>query len=68
MSLIQIENEDKQQLSNDFRSALLFTKKLDDIEISEDCEPLENVLDFYGGNQDKMRTVGSQGSGVESNV
>ena len=37
MSLIKIQEEEKQQLSSDFKSALLFIKKLDDVEIDEDC-------------------------------
>ena len=49
------DQEEKQQISDDFRSALLFAKKLDEIEFSSEDEPLENVLDFYGGNHDKMR-------------
>ena len=51
MSLIKFQNEkEKQQMSNDFRSALIFTKKLNDVKMHPDTEPLENVLDFYGGN------------------
>ena len=38
----------------DFKSALSFVHKLHEVEL-EDVEPLENVLDFYGGNQEKMR-------------
>ena len=33
----------------------MFAKKLDEIEFESEDEPLENVLDFYGGNHDKMR-------------
>jgi hypothetical protein len=51
LSLIKFESaSEREQLSNDFRSALIFTKKLSDVEIDAECEPLENVLDFYGGN------------------
>lgn len=61
MSLLKFESEDeKQQVSNDFRSALIFTNKLSDVDIKPDCEPLENVLDFYGGNQDKMRMISDE--------
>ena len=41
-------------MMRDFNSALQFVHKLHEVEI-DDVEPLENVLDFYGGNQDKMR-------------
>ena len=34
----------------------MFAKKLDEIDVSK-AEPLENVLDFYGGNYEKMREV-----------
>ena len=49
-SLINFESEkDLEQFLSDFRSALVFAKKLDEIDVSG-SEPLENVLDFYGGN------------------
>ena len=55
LSLIKFKNEEEMlQYKNDFQSALLFIKKLDDIDVSG-VEPLSNVLDFYGGNSEKMR-------------
>ena len=40
-------------MRKDFRSAIDFTQKLNEVQTT--VEPLENVLEFYGGNQDKMR-------------
>ena len=44
------------QYKNDFQAALLFIKKLDEVEVPEGTEPLGNVLEYYGGNQEKMRS------------
>ena len=33
----------------------MFIKKLEEVEIPPDTEPLCNVLEYYGGNQEKMR-------------
>jgi hypothetical protein len=43
------------QYKNDFQAALLFIKKLEEVSIPQDTEPLCNVLEFYGGNEEKMR-------------
>ena len=56
-SLISFRHkEDEEQFLSDFQSALVFAKKLDEIDVSS-AQPLENVLDFYGGNYEKMREV-----------
>ena len=75
--MLNFETEQQQQnLIKDFRAALLFVSKLDDlknekisnllpencanlnykdaIELFDKTEPLENVLDYYGGNSEKM--------------
>ena len=57
-----VEFKDQQELDQfvtDFKDALNFTKKINEVD-TEGVEPLENVLDFYGGNEEKMR------SGLES--
>ena len=33
----------------------MFIKKLEEVEIPESTEPLCNVLEYYGGNEEKMR-------------
>lgn len=33
----------------------MFIKKLEEVEIPPNTEPLCNVLEYYGGNQEKMR-------------
>ena len=40
--------EEEEQFRNDFKAALVFSKKLDEIDVSG-VNSLENVLDFYGG-------------------
>ena len=37
----------------------MFIKKLEEVEIPEGTEPLCNVLEFYGGNEEKMRNDNS---------
>ena len=39
----------------DFQAALAFVQKLDEVDIKGE-EPLGNVLEFYGGNDSKMRS------------
>jgi hypothetical protein len=34
----------------------MFIKKLEEVEVPKETEPLCNVLEFYGGNEEKMRT------------
>ena len=34
----------------------MFIKKLEEIEVPEGTEPLANVLEYYGGNDEKMRS------------
>ena len=38
----------------DFQAALAFIQKLDEVDVKGE-EPLGNVLEFYGGNNSKMR-------------
>ena len=40
---------------NDFQAALAFIQKLDEVDV-KGTEPLGNVLEFYGGNDSKMRS------------
>jgi hypothetical protein len=35
----------------------MFIKKIDEVDIPEDTEPLCNVLEYYGGNEEKMRRM-----------
>lgn len=35
----------------------MFIKKIDEVDIPEDTEPLCNVLEYYGGNEEKMRRL-----------
>ena len=51
--------EELLQYKRDFQAALMFIKKLEEVEIPADTEPLANVLEFYGGNEEKMRRVSS---------
>ena len=44
------------QYKNDFQAALMFIKKLEEIKVPEGTEPLANVLEYYGGNDQKMRS------------
>ncbi len=39
----------------DFQAALAFIGKLDEVDV-KGVEPLGNVLEFYGGNETKMRS------------
>ena len=66
-SLINFEKkEHEEQFLSDFRHALIFAKKLDEVNV-EGVAPLENVLDFYGGNYEKMREVVDEfNSSIES--
>lgn len=34
----------------------MFIKKLEEVEVPEGTEPLANVLEYYGGNDEKMRS------------
>ena len=34
----------------------MFIKKLDEVRVPEGTEPLGNVLEYYGGNEEKMRS------------
>lgn len=49
------DQEEMQQYKNDFSAALLFIKKLEEVDIPKGTEPLCNVLEYYGGNEEKMR-------------
>lgn len=49
------DQEEMLQYKRDFQSALLFIKKLEEVEIPKGTEPLCNVLEYYGGNEEKMR-------------
>ena len=50
------DKEEMLQYKNDFQAALMFIKKLEEVEIPEGTEPLANVLEYYGGNEEKMRS------------
>ena len=49
------------QFKSDFQAALAFIKKLDDVD-TEGVEPLGNVLEFYGGNEEKMQSCSTSDS------
>lgn len=34
----------------------MFIKKLDEVSVPQNTEPLGNVLEYYGGNEEKMRS------------
>ena len=34
----------------------MFIKKLDEVQVPPGTEPLGNVLEYYGGNEEKMRS------------
>lgn len=40
----------------DFTAALAFIGKLDDVD-TKGVEPLGNILEYYGGNEEKLRTM-----------
>lgn len=49
------DKDEMLQYKNDFQAALMFIKKLEEIEVPPGTEPLANVLEYYGGNDEKMR-------------
>lgn len=56
-SLINFRNkEEEEQFRTDFKSALVFTKKLDEVDVTG-VDSLDNVLDIYGGNSQKMMLI-----------
>ena len=57
-SLIKFQSETEEtQFKDDFKSALVFVRKLQEVDTAGE-DPLETVLDFYGGNSQKMREEG----------
>ena len=50
------DQEEMMSFKNDFQAALAFIQKLDEVDVKGQ-EPLGNVLEFYGGNESKMRTA-----------
>ena len=48
------DQEEMLSFKGDFQAALAFIQKLDDVDVKGE-EPLGNVLEFYGGNDSKMR-------------
>ena len=56
MSMVKFKDEEEMlSFKGDFQAALAFIQKLDEIDVRE-VEPLGNVLEFYGGNDSKMRS------------
>ena len=49
------DQEEMMSFKGDFQAALAFIQKLDEVDV-KGVEPLGNVLEFYGGNDSKMRT------------
>ena len=49
------DQEEMMSFKNDFQAALAFIQKLDEVDVKGQ-EPLGNVLEFYGGNDSKMRS------------
>ena len=50
------DQEEMMSFKNDFQAALAFIQKLDEVDV-KGTEPLGNVLEFYGGNDSKMRNA-----------
>ena len=50
------DQEEMMSFKNDFQAALAFIQKLDEVDVKGQ-EPLGNVLEFYGGNDSKMRSA-----------
>merc|ERR1719384_1100979 len=48
------DQEEMMSFKGDFQAALAFIQKLDEVDVKGE-EPLGNVLEFYGGNDSKMR-------------
>ena len=48
------DQEEMLSFKGDFQAALAFIQKLDDVDV-KGVRPLGNVLEFYGGNDSKMR-------------
>ena len=56
-SMLRFKDQNEMmQYKIDFQAALAFIQKLDEVDIKGE-EPLGNVLEFYGGNDSKMRRV-----------
>ena len=49
------DQEEMLSFKGDFQAALAFIQKLDEVDV-KGVEPLGNVLEFYGGNNSKMRS------------
>ena len=68
LSLIRFKDEAEMlQYKKDFQSALLFVRKLEEVDVSG-VEPLSNVLEFYGGNEEKMRSTEADFEGHSENI
>ena len=58
------DQEEMLSFKGDFQAALAFIQKLDEVDIKGE-EPLGNVLEFYGGNDSKMRSLNEFARGAE---
>mmetsp|Transcript_86769 Transcript_86769/g.119430 ORF Transcript_86769/g.119430 Transcript_86769/m.119430 type:complete len:123 (+) Transcript_86769:172-540(+) len=55
-SLVSFKDQEEMlSFKEDFSAALKFISKLDEVDV-KGVEPLGNVLEFYGGNELKIRT------------
>ena len=71
MAMVSFKDDDEMlSFKADFTAALAFIGKLDDVD-TKGVEPLGNVLEYYGGNEEKLRTMEdfykAQSEGVNSN-
>jgi Asp-tRNA(Asn)/Glu-tRNA(Gln) amidotransferase C subunit len=57
MAMVSFKDDDEMlSFKADFTAALAFIGKLDDVD-TKGVEPLGNVLEYYGGNEEKLRTM-----------
>ena len=55
MAMVTFKDEEEMMsFKGDFQAALAFIQKLDEVDV-KGVYPLGNVLEFYGGNDSKMR-------------
>mmetsp|Transcript_356 Transcript_356/g.478 ORF Transcript_356/g.478 Transcript_356/m.478 type:complete len:81 (+) Transcript_356:303-545(+) len=55
MAMVDFKDQSEMMsFKSDFQAALAFIQKLDEVDV-KGVEPLGNVLEYYGGNDSKMR-------------
>lgn len=55
LSMLEVKEEKWPQFYSDFEKGISFMKKIDQVDIKSDLEPLHNVLDFYWPGFSKVR-------------